>query len=483
MSAGEACDDGGESATCNIDCTTAMCGDMVVNMAAGEACDDGAETATCDVDCTAVMCGDGTTNMTAGETCDDMGESMVCDTDCTTAMCGDGTTNVTAGEACDDMGESAACDPDCTTATCGDNYINATAGEECDDGNTMDGDGCSSVCTDEGPSVVITEMNIGVTDYVVLTNITASPVALGVYELFFDDSLSGDTTFSLPAMTLPAFASIHVIEASGALPGDISIPGVGIPFSPTRGGTTVLCFGACDPTNGANIEDAVSFSEGAAAPPLAPPVTFSPGGLILGIASNNQSALSYFRTDFMGSNPTFLASDWDVGFATRNPLPPLIITEVNIGSPDYVVLTNTTTGPVSLGSYDLFFDDSSAGDLAFPLPAMTLPAGASIHVIESGGALPGDISVSGNIPYSSTRGGTTLLCLGPCNPASGANVEDVHAFAEGAAEPPPPTGITFSPGGNVFMINEATESYLRSGYAGFNPSFFASDWVLGPASR
>ena len=37
----EACDDAGDSALCNADCTFAECGDGVVNFAAGETCDDG----------------------------------------------------------------------------------------------------------------------------------------------------------------------------------------------------------------------------------------------------------------------------------------------------------------------------------------------------------------------------------------------------------------------------------------------------------
>ncbi len=37
----EQCDDGGESATCNLDCTTAVCGDATTNTTAGETCDDG----------------------------------------------------------------------------------------------------------------------------------------------------------------------------------------------------------------------------------------------------------------------------------------------------------------------------------------------------------------------------------------------------------------------------------------------------------
>ncbi len=143
MAAGETCDDGGESATCNADCTPGSCGDGQTNVAAGEECDDAGESATCDVDCTPAMCGDSTVNATAGENCDDGGRSATCNANCTSVSCGDGVLNMTAGEQCDDGGESATCDDDCTAAMCGDLAINAAAGEDCDDG------GESATCDDD----------------------------------------------------------------------------------------------------------------------------------------------------------------------------------------------------------------------------------------------------------------------------------------------------------------------------------------------
>lgn len=133
MSAGETCDDGGKSPGCDADCTFAECGDGVFNPNAGELCDEGGATAMCDGDCTPVSCGDGVVNVPAGEDCDDGGESAACNVDCSLAMCGDGVTNVTAGEDCDDMGESMLCNADCTPAMCGDGFVNVTAGEDCDD--------------------------------------------------------------------------------------------------------------------------------------------------------------------------------------------------------------------------------------------------------------------------------------------------------------------------------------------------------------
>lgn len=137
----EACDDRGESARCNADCTISECGDGVRNEAAGESCDDGGESESCNADCTAAACGDGQINAAAGETCDDGAQTQTCDDDCTAVECGDGVTNEAAGETCDDGGDSKTCDADCSAAECGDGTINAAAGEECEGGP-----GCTDAC-------------------------------------------------------------------------------------------------------------------------------------------------------------------------------------------------------------------------------------------------------------------------------------------------------------------------------------------------
>jgi cysteine-rich repeat protein len=41
LDTGETCDEGGETATCDDDCTDVVCGDSVLNQTAGEECDDG----------------------------------------------------------------------------------------------------------------------------------------------------------------------------------------------------------------------------------------------------------------------------------------------------------------------------------------------------------------------------------------------------------------------------------------------------------
>lgn len=156
VESGEACDDAGESATCNSDCSTAACGDGVLNASASETCDDGADNgmpARCALDCsgvTASSCGNGVVEV--GELCDTAGASATCDADCTMVVCGDAEVNSAAGELCDDgsdNGMPGRCAVDCagrTAPRCGDGALDA--GEACDEGSdngTADGT-CSSSC-------------------------------------------------------------------------------------------------------------------------------------------------------------------------------------------------------------------------------------------------------------------------------------------------------------------------------------------------
>jgi len=176
----EYCDDMGESAFCNLNCTRSACGDFVVNATAAEQCDRGGiNTSICDSDCTIPVCNDGLANLAAGEACDTAGNSATCDVDCTPVACGDLLVNPAASEVCDDstLGRTqcpygsqtcSACSG-CTTVVtlrgpyCGDGDagvnggVDWDAGELCDDGNaisetgcpygTPSCGGCSSTCT------------------------------------------------------------------------------------------------------------------------------------------------------------------------------------------------------------------------------------------------------------------------------------------------------------------------------------------------
>jgi cysteine-rich repeat protein len=90
------------------------------------------------------VCGDGV--LDDGEDCDDMGESATCDADCTLAECGDMLVNRAALEGCDDGNpdDNDECAM-CQAATCGDGFV-WVGNEDCDDANANDDDACTSAC-------------------------------------------------------------------------------------------------------------------------------------------------------------------------------------------------------------------------------------------------------------------------------------------------------------------------------------------------
>ena len=94
---------------CSSDCgPPPTCGNGVIE--GNEACDDAGESATCDADCTPVECGDSTTNEAAGEECDAGPANSdttpnACRTDCRLPYCGDGVEDPNNAETCDPPGD------------------------------------------------------------------------------------------------------------------------------------------------------------------------------------------------------------------------------------------------------------------------------------------------------------------------------------------------------------------------------------------
>jgi len=143
----------GCSADCKSD---ESCGNGVIDLAKGETCDDGNLQGGdgCSANCQSnEACGNGITDVT--EECDDgLAGSASCDVNCTVATCGDGTVNALRGEQCED-GNTSSSDAciNCRAAFCGDGFVRAGV-EQCDDGNTANGDGCNANCQRE-PKVYV----------------------------------------------------------------------------------------------------------------------------------------------------------------------------------------------------------------------------------------------------------------------------------------------------------------------------------------
>jgi cysteine-rich repeat protein len=176
----------GETAGCNIDCTSASCGDGKLNKAALEQCDTGsmnADNRDCTAGCKVNVCGDGKANLlgpTKIEQCDDADQDNLdgCSNVCSVPTCGNGVIEML--EACDDDNtsngdgcsstckfetcgngvidppetcdpgasfETPTCNSDCTGIDCGDGKVNIAAGEECDDTNAVNDDDCKNDCT------------------------------------------------------------------------------------------------------------------------------------------------------------------------------------------------------------------------------------------------------------------------------------------------------------------------------------------------
>ncbi len=132
---------------CTNACELAECGDGLLQP--WEDCDDGDhdDDDACTAKCNKAVCGDGFV-WQGKEACDAGGEAASCDDDCTPPACGDGNLNAAAGEACDDgnLIPNDSCTLACEHAECGDGLLWAGV-EECDDGNFDPDDGCANDCT------------------------------------------------------------------------------------------------------------------------------------------------------------------------------------------------------------------------------------------------------------------------------------------------------------------------------------------------
>lgn len=143
---GETCDEGDNNSDtsasgCRSSCKLHRCGDGVVDL--DEGCDEGMQNGTsgnpCGSDCVLLTCGNGA--LDTGEECDADAE---CGPKCRKPLCGDGVKGAT--EACDDGGANSdtqpdACRTDCSAARCGDGAVDPSLGEECDST-----EGCTQQC-------------------------------------------------------------------------------------------------------------------------------------------------------------------------------------------------------------------------------------------------------------------------------------------------------------------------------------------------
>jgi hypothetical protein len=169
-----------------------------------------------------------------------------------------------------------------------------------------------------GPRLVIQEVNVGSSDYVVLRNAGTVDVSLNGVELVLygisSTIASPDNKFSLPNQTLTAGSSLVIVETASPQPGELYIGG-NIPYTSGSGLIALLCQGACSATSGTNVIDAARLG-GTTSAVLPTGVTFA-GPPPTGLTFSTENTLSYTRVGFIGSNPSFAAADWTLAAATR----------------------------------------------------------------------------------------------------------------------------------------------------------------------
>jgi hypothetical protein len=243
------------------------------------------------------LCGNG--RVQAGEWCDTGGDSPTCDGDCSPVDCGDGYVNAAAGEQCDTAGESATCDADCSPPACGDQHVNPAAGEECD-GNTPATVTCVSCalacaapaasCTDGARNGTETDVDCGGgacaacaagmqclvdTDCVTAScaggtcaEVQGAPVAavfpvtlnfgnvlVGTSSAMLTVTVRNDGTAPLLVSSIVASSAEFSVDPSGpftVLPGQQWAQSVRVRFAPTSPGakTESLTFSTNDPASG-----------------------------------------------------------------------------------------------------------------------------------------------------------------------------------------------------------------------------------------
>jgi hypothetical protein len=187
-------------------------------------------------------------------------------------------------------------------------------GIDCANSNRVCASGACRTCPGgDGPldAVRLVEVFIGTNDYVILQNTSsACPVDLSGLQLRASDA-EGQADLLIEAYTLDPGDKALVGETSFTAADTVTN---GLIDLSTTAGYVLLCAGACTTSGTPTVVDAMSYWDGATAPPAFPdPVTFSP---VEGIDISNYMNTAFVRTAFTGTYPDFKASDWTTGAAT-----------------------------------------------------------------------------------------------------------------------------------------------------------------------
>lgn len=157
-----------------------------------------------------------------------------------------------------------------------------------------------------------------------------------------------------------------------------------------------------------------------------------------------------------------------------------VLAEVSLGG-GYIAIRNDAACAQTTYGLTLFVENGQ--QLTYGLPTTpTIGPGQVAVFSETMGSPAGSFFIGDTFNLSGQSGGAVRLCVGQCN-NSWSNVIDYFQW-----EGDQPGVLLSSPnvtfiGGPVMGIgsaNDDTDAFLRATVTGHHPSFFTSDWTVGP---
>jgi cysteine-rich repeat protein len=379
---GEECDDGNTVNTdaCLNNCANATCGDTIV-WGGEEECDDGGESPTCNADCTIASCGDGKINGSAGEECDDGAVTADCDGDCTAVWCNDGALNTVAGEVCDGTNLNG--------RTCEDEgYYGGTlaCGTNCTDFDTTN---CDAV-----PPVLITEVTLGDPDTVEIRNYANQSIDLQdwiVHWYSLDGDISREGQITLPSYILAPGERTYLADEYEGDNDPPQVIGQHIQahvdvFWGDYTGAVVLIHPNNQPV------DFVRWDGDTFSPPTGTSWADTPEPLPSfdwdrwSLSRLPEDSDTDTAADFCVASPSLGESNQP---CTQFPAKgEILINEIDTGTPDRIELYNPSTMTIQLGDIALhwFADNSSNYEGLGLLPQCALAPGEYIVIMDDGPA-------------------------------------------------------------------------------------------------
>ncbi|MGB2823785.1 MAG: lamin tail domain-containing protein, partial [Phycisphaerae bacterium] len=344
------------------------------------------------------------------------------------------------------------------------------------------------------PTVVISEVDTGGTDWIEFTNVSTTSVNISGWQITWYDWNSYPApqgTFTIPGRTVCAVGETFVLTEQGTVPGTYPnfYTGANISWNNNLSGNEVVVLLQDGSGDVVDVMCAVDGDPAAITSPISiPPIEWMGPP----VSANTNTALTYQR---IGSADHNDASDWTAAApspGTVNPalslpfMPPeVLISEVDTGSTDWVEFTNVSAVAMDVSGWQItWYDWNSypAPGGTFTIPKKTICAAGETFVLTDGGTAPGtypNFYTGTNIWWNNSASGNEVVVL--LQDDSG-GVMDVMCAVDGypaAISSPVSIPATEWQSSPVPAKANTAATYQRVGFADNDN---ASDWIVAEPS-